>query len=69
MFIALMVFYLIVLFIEFMPIYKGNRKKELRVFMLFSSAALILNLLLMIEIKVTSPAIMIKNAVFTIMGK
>jgi hypothetical protein len=69
MFIALMIIYVIILLLEVIPIYRNKRKKELKVFMLFSSAALILNLLIAFQVKIPSPSAAIKDVVLGIMGK
>jgi hypothetical protein len=69
MFIAVMVIYLIILAGELMPLYKNKQKKELVIFVTLSIAALTLNLLQVLQIKIPSPSLVIEQIVLGIIGK
>jgi hypothetical protein len=63
-----MFIYLIAVFLELVPLYKNKQKKELMIYSLLSGVALVLNLLLILDIKIPSPSLLIQKLVFTLIG-
>ena len=61
--------YIIIGFIEIVPLYKKKQKKELILYSITFTIAFVMSVLLSLGIKIPSPAKPIEKIVLTILGK
>lgn len=61
--------YIIIGFIEIVPLYKKKQKKELILYSITFTIAFVMSVLLSLGVKIPSPAKPIEKIVLTILGK
>lgn len=69
MIIIVIISYIIIIFLDFIPIYKNNNKREIAVYSILLLFALVISILLSLKVKIPSPSEPIEKAVNFIYGK